>query len=223
MSEKFGEQLTIDDVARAAMFSKFHFTRMFQQATGVTPGRFLSALRLAEAKRLLLSTPNSVADISHQVGYNSVGTFSTRFSARVGISPTLFRQRGGVAPANQLPGNTGSRAVVRGRLTAQGPVFVGLFPGRIPEGRPVCHTVLDGPGPYVLPGVPDGSWHLHAYPHDPGAPTRQVAHEGPLTIRSGPVDRLLDIRLRPVRPFDPPVLLAPPERTTAPAAAGSAA
>src|SRR5437870_395167 len=46
MRERLDEQLTVDDLARAAMFSKFHFTRLFQRLTGVSPGRFLSALRL---------------------------------------------------------------------------------------------------------------------------------------------------------------------------------
>src|SRR5437660_11978338 len=51
MRERLGEPLTVDDLARAAMFSKFHFTRLFQRLTGVSPGRFLSALRLQKAKQ----------------------------------------------------------------------------------------------------------------------------------------------------------------------------
>ena len=86
MHDRLGDPLTVDDMARAAMFSKFHFTRMFQRVTGVSPGRFLSALRLQRAKELLVSTPMNVADISVTVGYNSVGTFSSRFSRSVGMS-----------------------------------------------------------------------------------------------------------------------------------------
>src|SRR4051812_39576889 len=92
MRENLGEQLTVDDMARAAMFSKFHFTRIFQRATGVSPGRFLSALRLQQAKHLLKSTSLNVADISLLVGYNSVGTFSSRFSRSVGMPPTTYRR-----------------------------------------------------------------------------------------------------------------------------------
>src|SRR3954468_23765148 len=98
MRQNLSEQLTVDDMARAARFSKFHFTRVFQRVTGVSPGRFLSAMRLEEAKRLLLSTTLTVADISHRVGYNSVGTFSSRFRNSVGVSPTTYRQLGGTAP-----------------------------------------------------------------------------------------------------------------------------
>jgi AraC family transcriptional regulator len=46
MRDNLGERLTIDDLARSAMFSKFHFSRVFQRVTGVSPGRFLSAMRL---------------------------------------------------------------------------------------------------------------------------------------------------------------------------------
>src|SRR2546421_10686882 len=96
MQQNLGERLTIDDMARSAMFSKFHFSRVFQRVTGVSPGRFLSAMRLEEAKRLLVSTSFTVSDISHRVGYNSVGTFSARFRTSVGVSPSMYRQLGGI-------------------------------------------------------------------------------------------------------------------------------
>src|ERR1044072_6144551 len=92
MQDDLGEPITIDDMARTAMFSKFHFSRMFQRVTGISPGRFLSALRLQEAKRLLLTTSMTVADISHLVGYNSIGTFTPRFPGSVGGSPAQDRQ-----------------------------------------------------------------------------------------------------------------------------------
>ncbi len=231
MTEKLGEQLTIDDMARSAMFSKFHFSRVFRQATGVSPGRFLSAMRLAEAKRLLLSTKFSVADISYRVGYNSVGTFSTRFSDRVGVSPIAYRQFRGLVPTGS-GGASGAGApstILRGHVhpspTDQpGPVFVGLFPSRLPEGKPVRYTVLDTPGPYVLSAVPEGRWHLIALCSTPtGTGTDWddpgfIGHEGPLSFPAGTTTRLVDLRLRVLRPFDPPVLIAVRNRAPAMAA-----
>ncbi len=220
MNEKLGEELTIDDIARAATFSKFHFTRVFQQATGVSPGRFLSALRLDEAKRLLLTTSITVADISHRVGYNSVGTFSTRFSSRVGLSPSAYRQQGGFQ--RRLAGEPGpgaKPAIVRGFVSvppeiSPGLVFVGLFPTRIPEGAPVRYTVIDAPGPYQLTEVPEGTWHLVAHCVT-GPLTRRgtgyTGHHGPITVEPGVTARLADLRVRPKRLFDPPVLLALPD------------
>src|SRR5256885_16469217 len=99
MQENLGERLTIDDMARSAMFSKFHFSRVFQRVTGVSPGRFLSAMRLAEAKRLLLGTSFPVAGTSHPVGYNRVGTCHPRFPSRGRRSPPPHPPPGGHNPS----------------------------------------------------------------------------------------------------------------------------
>lgn len=95
MNQNLGERLTVDDLARAARFSKFHFTRIFRRVTGLSPGRFLSELRLQHAKQLLASTSLNVADISIRVGYTSVGTFSSRFTRSVGVPPTTYRRLAG--------------------------------------------------------------------------------------------------------------------------------
>ena len=216
MRANLGEPLTIDDLARAAMFSKFHFSRLFRQATGTSPARFLSALRLAEAKRLLRTTPMTVTAICHQVGYSSVGTFSTQFSLRVGTTPNAYRHFGGVQLPAQGPATEARTVVVRGNVLAPpeapgGPVFVGLFPSRIPEGRPVRHIVLDAAGPYALPNVPEGNWHLLAHMVNPVLAAGQVPYigcKGSIAVQPNLTARLADVALRPMHWFDPPVLLA---------------
>ena len=173
MRENLGEQLTVDDMARTAMFSKFHFSRVFQRVTGVSPGRFLSAVRLQEAKHLLVTTSLTVTEISHRVGYTSVGTFSSRFRRSVGVSPTTYRQLGGFSPRLSLDRRRNSpqprSATVRGEVRSAvtdsrlGLIFVGLFADPIPQGQPVRCAVLHRPGPYTLEDVPDGTWHLLAH------------------------------------------------------------
>jgi AraC family transcriptional regulator len=153
MHDNLGEQVAIDDLARSAMFSKFHFSRMFRHIAGISPGRFLSALRIQEAKHQLLATSFNVADISVLVGYNSIGTFSTRFARSVGLAPSVFRRLDGFAPRipTEVPAAPGA-AVVRGRIHSfrpggqSGPVFLGLFPDRIPEGRPARCAIIEEPG-----------------------------------------------------------------------------
>ncbi len=217
-----GEPITIDDMARTAMFSKFHFARIFQRTTGVSPGRFLSAVRLQEAKKLLLSTSLSVADISHQVGYSSVGTFSSRFKRSVGLSPTVYRELGGHTPRIHADSRRfGARtAVLTGNVLPprhakeQGPVFLGLFPDIILEGAPVRCAVLEEPGPFRLENVPEGDWYLLVQSVMSGdeeilgdePPT--VAAHGPITVRPGMTLGPLDVRLHPMRAIDPPSLLA---------------
>jgi AraC family transcriptional regulator len=225
MRENLGEQITMDDMARTAMFSKFHFSRIFLRVTGISPGRFLSALRIQEAKRLLLTTTMTVADISHLVGYNSIGTFSSRFRASVGVSPSEYRQYGGfVAPiAAPEPDGSGHPGVVRGHIWSTpgcrpGTVVVGLFPGRIAQGAPVRHVTRSSIGPFEMTAVPAGSWHVLAHSVEADHETQDgrpvsrpyVATFGPVHISSTGTggDRDFDMWLRPPRVFDPPPLLA---------------
>lgn len=226
MHDNLGEKLTIDDMARAAMFSKFHFSRVFRKITGISPGRFLSALRLEEAKRLLQGTDLTVTEISHRVGYASVGTFSSRFTIGVGVSPSSYRQLGGRVP--EIPtchrrNCTDPRPVtLRGEVhqptaTDLGLVFIGLFREPIPQATPVCCTVLHRPGPFELTKVPAGSWYVLAQslPDDAQNLTGElngtdvfVGSYGPLTIRPGTSPSHVDLELRSFGPLDPPVLMA---------------
>jgi AraC family transcriptional regulator len=223
MRERMGEQLTVDDLARSAMFSKFHFTRMFQRVTGVSPARFLSALRLQRAKDLLVSTTMNVADISVHVGYNSVGTFSSRFSRSVGMSPTTYRRHAGFAPAIHAGGERRAGRASSARMSlrvhlpdadGESHIFLGLFAERIPEGRPARCAVLHEPGRVTFDAVPIGTWYVlaQAVPAGMGAATRadvpvSVATHGPVTVHADSVIGA-DIELRRSRLLDPPVLLA---------------
>lgn len=217
MQNNLGEPIAIDDMARTAMFSKFHFSRMFLRVTGVSPRRFLSALRLQEAKRLLLTSSLTVADISHVVGYNSIGTFSSRFSLSVGVSPTTYRKHCGYVPPleEQPPADwqgRGRRSVLRG--TVHHPpeflprrVVMGLFPERIARGFPVGHAALDGPGQFDIAGVPDGTWHLITRAIGSGIDA-YVSVSGPIKVVEGRPVRPVDVWLRRKMIFDPPALPA---------------
>lgn len=101
MYAHLGESLTIDDLADAAFMSRFHFSRVFLQVTAVSPGRFLAAIRMQEAKRLLMKTDCSVTEVALDVGYNSLGTFIRIFADFVGFPPIRFRQL--AVPLRSLP------------------------------------------------------------------------------------------------------------------------
>lgn len=228
MHTNLGQELTIDDMARTAMFSKFHFTRVFRDVTGTSPGRYLSALRLQEAKRLLLQTNFSVADISSQVGYSSVGTFSSRFKSCVGVSPSMFRELNGFTPGIGPGEQTGTGAdrflqTLRGQVhlsedRAPGHCFVGLFPTPVPQGQPVRCAVLDGPGSFELHDVPAGTWYVlvhsipYGYEHMPsgtgGQDVVSVGSYGPVTAHEDTLLMPAEIVLRPLDALDPPVLMA---------------
>lgn len=93
MRANLHQPLTLEDLASAACLSPYHFNRVFRRLVGIPPIEFLTALRFQTARQLLLSTPLSVTDICFAVGYTSIGSFTTRFTQMVGLSPRLLRQR----------------------------------------------------------------------------------------------------------------------------------
>ena len=88
---RYFEPLEVADLARAAGFSRAHFSREFRRAFGESPHTYLLTRRLERAATLLRSTDRSVADICFDVGLQSVGSFTTTFTRIYGMSPTAYR------------------------------------------------------------------------------------------------------------------------------------
>lgn len=231
MREHLEEEISIEEMAETAGVSPFCFLRSFRRWTGVTPALFLSALRLEEAKRLLLTTDRSVTDICFDVGYNSLGTFTSRFTQLVGLSPARLRRLGSgfrldalAAAAERLSGASGGAAPLTGTLAAGDPspglTFVGLFSHALPQQRPLACTLLAAPGPFRLNAPRTGRYFLFAacftLSSDPmdfllaGRSARQVASGGPYSLRPGETLGPVELRLRPLHPLDPPLLVALP-------------
>lgn len=102
--QKFDQPLDLKVLAEAAGFSKFHFSRAFAKTYGETPMRYVSRRRIERAQDLLRSANLSVTEISVLVGYNSLGSFTFRFTSMVGASPTEYRQHHHVSGARHIPG-----------------------------------------------------------------------------------------------------------------------
>jgi len=92
MRSNLAQPLSLTSLAHAALLSPYHFHRVFRHVTATTPARYLAALRMAEAKRLLACTSTSVTEIRASVGYASLGTFTSQFNRLVGTSPRTFRE-----------------------------------------------------------------------------------------------------------------------------------
>lgn len=88
----FAEQLTLDALAAAANLSKFHFARAFAAAYGETPRAYLTRRRIERAKDLLRAANLTVTEICLLVGFESLGSFSSRFRELVGVPPSEYRQ-----------------------------------------------------------------------------------------------------------------------------------
>jgi AraC-like DNA-binding protein len=233
--ERLCEPISLHDMSRVAYLSTFHFNRVFHQITGLPPAKFISAMRLDEAKRLLLNTNQSVTDICFDVGYNSLSTFTRRFTQRVGLGPREFRYLAEritsasveslCAHYAELTESATLRPSVEGSVDSSklggGPIFVGLFLAHIPQSRPVGGALLTSPGAFRIGPVPDGTYHLLAAALPPLADTLGYllpdtanlsvgACNGPVIVREGRASGQFNISLRPMTLTDPPLLVSLP-------------
>jgi AraC family transcriptional regulator len=219
--ERYSEPLSLTEIAGSALLSRFYFARLFRDATGITPGRFLAAVRIHQAKRLLLSTSDNITD--------SLGSFTNYFTASVGVSPGQFRRimrSGGFGmpstaqhPLAGYGAVAGTISVPEGHGNAR--VYVGAFPTPIVQNSPVAAIIVDVPSGrpccYNLPGIPEGTWFVHAVGVADGVGPEPWAHRTSLIGGHGLAAVTPDtvtsaaVRLRRGRITDPPVLLALPD------------
>ncbi len=83
--------LNLDDLARAANLSKFHFIRKFKQLTGHAPIQHFIHLKMQHACQLLDTTQEPVKRIANRVGYEDPQYFSRLFKRVIGVSPQQYR------------------------------------------------------------------------------------------------------------------------------------
>jgi|SRR5271166_4049852 len=92
LAANFNERISLADAAAFAGLSPFYFQRLFTNTFNETPHEFVTRLRIDHAKKLLLAGDHSVTDICFDAGYESLGSFSTRFRSLTGLSPAAFRR-----------------------------------------------------------------------------------------------------------------------------------
>jgi AraC-like DNA-binding protein len=88
----YAQPLDVEALARRVHVSAGYLSRAFRAAFGESPYSYLMTRRIERAMALLRRGDMSVTDICFAVGYSSLGTFSTRFSELVGVSPSAYRR-----------------------------------------------------------------------------------------------------------------------------------
>ena len=228
MRTQLDQPMSLRSMARIACASPYHFNRTFRQVTGVPPSQFLYAMRLDTARRLLMHTQKKVIDICYDVGYNSVGTFTRRFTDLFGISPTTLRElsqsrtrdlNGYSDLVSSRNGKARPAPTVSGYVSVPGDfhglIFVGLFETPIPQAKPLACSITSGGGLYQIEDAPEGESYLFAlglrYPIRAAACLdHQSALRGgghPIQVSHSSVSGPTYLSLRPPSPFDPPILL----------------
>jgi AraC-like DNA-binding protein len=89
----YAQPLDVPALARVALMSPGHFARQFKSAYGESPYSYLMTRRIERAMALLRRGDLSVTEVCFAVGCQSLGTFSTRFTELVGVSPSAYRKQ----------------------------------------------------------------------------------------------------------------------------------
>ncbi|CAM3801320.1 transcriptional regulator [Isoptericola cucumis] len=103
MDREFAQPLDVEALARGVHMSAGHLSRQFKQAFGESPYSYLMTRRIERAMTLLRRGDLSVTDVCFAVGSSSLGTFSTRFTELVGMSPSEYARRARTSGAGELP------------------------------------------------------------------------------------------------------------------------
>src|SRR5450756_2196869 len=91
MAEYFAEDISLEDLAKVTGLTSKHFARAFKQSTGMPPHQYLIMLRIEAAKRRLIGTKASLADIALACGFADQSHFTSTFRKNVGVSPGIWR------------------------------------------------------------------------------------------------------------------------------------
>jgi AraC-like DNA-binding protein len=92
ITERLGDGIELDAVAREAGLSRPHFYKLFRKLTGITPNIYLNTLLMERAIETLAGTGRSVTDIGFDLGFSSQSSFTRFFAANVGMAPTDYRR-----------------------------------------------------------------------------------------------------------------------------------
>jgi AraC-like DNA-binding protein len=91
IDREYAQPLDVEALARGVHLSAGHLSREFKRAYGEPPYSYLMTRRIERAMALLRRGDLSVTDVCFEVGCSSLGTFSTRFTELVGVSPSAYR------------------------------------------------------------------------------------------------------------------------------------
>lgn len=85
-----GERISLDDLARQAGVSRFHFARQFRLSTGESPMGYLRRVRIERSKSILQSRDTTIAEVAARLGFSDQSHFTRIFGRLVGVSPGSF-------------------------------------------------------------------------------------------------------------------------------------
>jgi AraC family transcriptional regulator len=93
IDEHIGERISLDELARQAGVSRFHFARQFRLSTGESPMAYLRRMRIERSKSILQTREATIAEVAAGLGFSDQSHFTRTFGRLVGVSPRSFARR----------------------------------------------------------------------------------------------------------------------------------
>ena len=103
IDREYAQPLDVEALAQGAHMSAGHLSRQFRLAFGESPYSYVMTRRIERAMALLRRGTLSVTEACFAVGCSSLGTFSTRFTELVGVSPSTYRREAAGAMSGMPP------------------------------------------------------------------------------------------------------------------------
>lgn len=93
ISARYGEEITVPQLAKLCNLSVTHFRRLFKRTMGRSPSEYLLEVRMRMARSLLKSTNISVSEVALSIGCGSISSFNRHFRQNCGSSPREYRKK----------------------------------------------------------------------------------------------------------------------------------
>ena len=90
--ENYHQEYSVEDAAKVANLSPYHFIRVFKAETGKTPYEYFMDIKIKNVKEMFESQENNVTEVCFLCGFSNVSHFSTVFKKKVGTSPMKYRK-----------------------------------------------------------------------------------------------------------------------------------
>ncbi|MGB0715891.1 MAG: AraC family transcriptional regulator, partial [Phycisphaerae bacterium] len=120
LEQQIDIDVPLDQVAKAACLSTFHFHRLFRGLTGETVRGYVRRIRLEQAAHRLTSSTDEILRIALDVGYNSHEAFTRAFQKRFEMPPSQFREE----KRKVMPADTRNRRPIEVRIETREPCTV---------------------------------------------------------------------------------------------------
>ncbi len=91
IEDNLRHDICLERLAKEASLSKFHFCKSFKKHTGMTPLKYVNAMRIEKAKMLLPKNDLNISKVAMEVGFNDISNFNKHFRKHTGVSPTIYK------------------------------------------------------------------------------------------------------------------------------------